>query len=199
LIHAQRGDSECTNSLLVRRDELERDLLRGLSESVPCTEVVEYVLVRLREELHKDHEKLESWRKGLAEEKRRIEAELKRLVEMIAVGHGSTAIMAGITELEARRKEILNQLVEPGPGSLQEELDELREFAVERLAKIRELLAHPETIDQARQELAARLGSMTLEPVDENGKRMYVANGKVDFWGEEAMAHSGGAGGPTCT
>jgi hypothetical protein len=52
------------------------------------------------------------------DEKRRIEAELKRLVEMIAVGTGSTSVMAAISEREARLREILNQAIEPGPGSL---------------------------------------------------------------------------------
>jgi hypothetical protein len=30
-------------------------------------------------------------------------------------------------------------------------------------------------------------------------KRTYLAHGKVDFFGEEDLAHSGGAGGPACT
>ena len=33
-MHAQRGDSVCKNSLLIRRQELERQLLAGLQERV---------------------------------------------------------------------------------------------------------------------------------------------------------------------
>jgi hypothetical protein len=51
--------------------------------------------------------------------------ELKRLVEMIANGSGSSSVMAAITDREARVREITNQAVEPGPDTLKEKLDEL--------------------------------------------------------------------------
>ena len=68
-----------------------------------------------------------------------------------------------------------------------------------RLAKIRELLAHPENIQKAHEALAERVGQLTLEAKNENGKRTYLAHGKVDFFGEEDLAHSDGAGGPNST
>lgn len=64
-----------------------------------------------------------------------------------------------------------------------------------RLTKIRELLAHPENVQKAHEALAERVGQLTLESVEEGGKRAYLAHGKVDFFGEEEMAHSVGAGG----
>ncbi len=64
-----------------------------------------------------------------------------------------------------------------------------------RLTKIRELLAHPEDIQKVHEVLARRVGQLTLEATNENGKRTYVAHGKVDFFGEEELVHSGGAGG----
>jgi len=38
--------------------------------------------------------------------------------------------MAAIVEREARIREITNQVIEPGPESLEEKLEELRTFAV---------------------------------------------------------------------
>jgi len=46
--HAQRGDSFCKNSLLVRRLDLERQLVAGLEETVLHPAVVDYTLTRLR-------------------------------------------------------------------------------------------------------------------------------------------------------
>ena len=92
-----------------------------------------------------------------------------------------------------------DKLLEPAPGSMREKLEELREFALARLAKIRELLAHPENVQKAHEAIAERVGQLTLEPVDYNGKRTYLAHGKVDFFGEEKMAHSDGAGGQNRT
>ena len=65
-----------------------------------------------------------------------------------------------------------------------------------RLSKIRELLARPENIQEAH---AERIGQLTLEASNENGKKTYLAHGKVDFFGEEGLAHSDGAGGPART
>ena len=78
-------------------------------------------------------------------------------------------------------------------------LDELRTFAVSRLTKIRELISHPESVDLARAVLAEHFGTFTVEPTVQNGEPVYLAHGKVDFFGDEAMARTRGAGGPDRT
>jgi hypothetical protein len=80
----------------------------------------------------------ESGLKALREEKHRIESELKRLVETIAAGSGWSTVMAAFAEREARIREITNQVIEPGPGSPEEKLGELRTFAVARLTSLRD-------------------------------------------------------------
>jgi hypothetical protein len=65
--------------------------------------------------------------------------------------------------------------------------------------RIRELLARPENVQEAHEALAERVGQLTLEATNENGKKTYLAHGKVDFFGEEELAHSDGAGGLACT
>ena len=51
---------------------------------------------------------------------------------------------------------VTDKVLEPAPGSLRAKLEELREFAVSRLSKIRELLARPENIQEAHEALAER-------------------------------------------
>ena len=114
---------------------------------------------------------------------------------MIAVGNSSSTVMAAITEREARLREIMHQVIEPGPGSLQEKLGELRRFAVSRLMRLRGLLANPTAIHEARALLAEQIGKFTLERVEKNGKVSFKANGNIDFFGEEALTRVGGAGG----
>ncbi len=186
-LHAQRGDSVCKNSLRIQRHQLEQRLLAGLQARVLQEEFIEYVIAGLQEELRQQHDGFESWLKNLRDEKQRIEVELKHLVEMIATGSGSPSIMAAITQREARLREITNQAVEPGPGSLKEELDELRNFAVSRLTHLREVLANPKAVYQARALLAEQIGRFTLEQVWENGVVSFKANGQIDFFGEEAL------------
>jgi hypothetical protein len=198
-LHAQRGNAVCENDLLIRRDELEQRLLRGLQEKVLREEVIEYAVSRLRDELDKAHEELHAGLQGLREEKHRIEAELKCLVETIAVGNGSPTVMAAIGEREARIRSITDSLIEPGPGSLQEKLAELRTLAVSRLTDLKSFLAEPTTVHEARALLAEKLGKITLERATEAGKPIYRAAGSIDFFGDEAFTRVGGAGGQNRT
>jgi hypothetical protein len=51
-------------------------------------------------------------------------------------GKPSQSLMTAIGERESELRAITNRLVEPGPGSLQATLDELRNFAISPLVKI---------------------------------------------------------------
>jgi hypothetical protein len=154
------------------------------------------VICGLQEELEQRHEVPNSERKALREEKHRIESELARLVESIATGKASTTVMSAIAQRESRIAAITNKIIEPGPDSLQEKLDELRTLPGSRLTQLRGLLTNPSTIHEARALLAKQIGKFTLERIHEDGKFSFKADGQIDFFGEEAMARTGGAGGP---
>lgn len=102
--------------------------------------------------------------------------------------------MTAIGERERELQAITNKLLEPGPGSLSATLDELQTFAVSRLTEIRELISDPESIGLARAVLAEHFGTFTLEPKIKDGEPVYLAHCNVDFFGEETMARTGGAG-----
>jgi hypothetical protein len=189
----------CRNRLLVRRDDLEESLLRGLSESVLRTEVIDYAVCRMEEALRNRFEELDAELEQLRQRKQQIEVEITRLIQVIADGQGSQSITTAIGERERELRSITDKLLEPRPGSLRSTLDELRTFAVARLTDIRKLIAHPESIDQARAALAEHFGAFTLEPIAQAGKTTYLAHGKEDFFGDEAMARTGGAGGQNRT
>jgi Recombinase zinc beta ribbon domain len=59
-LHHQRGDSVCSNALLVRRDDLEERLLQRLSDTVLREEVIDYAIAGVAEELEKRFESLNS-------------------------------------------------------------------------------------------------------------------------------------------
>jgi site-specific DNA recombinase len=198
-VHHQRGESVCENAVLVRRDELEQSLLKGLADSVLRVEVIDYAVSRMEQALREGHERLNAELGRMRQRKWQVENEINRLVNAIAEGQPSQSLVVAIGEREAELRAITNKLLEPGPGSLQATLDELRNFAISRLAKIRELISQSESIDTARAVLAEHFGTFTLEPGIQNGEPVYLAHGKVDFFGEEVMARTGGAGGPVCT
>jgi len=134
-------------------DELEKSLLKGLAEAVLRVEVIDYAVARMKEALRKGHEKLNAALERMRQRKQQLEVKLARLVNAIAEGQSSKSIMEAISERERELQAITNRLLEPGPGSLQATLDELRYFAISRLAKIRELVTHPEPSDLLLKEI----------------------------------------------
>src|SRR5438128_11932356 len=82
----QGGDSVCRNRLLVRRDELEESLLRGLSESVLRTEVIDYAVARMEEALRKRFEELDAEHEKIRQRKQKIEAAIEHVNQAFAVG-----------------------------------------------------------------------------------------------------------------
>ncbi len=92
-MHAQRGDSVCKNDLLVRRLDLERQLLAGLQERVLHPDVVDYTLKRFEEELAKALSARSQGdadlRRQAAELERNIANQLRGLSRrLFAVDHG---------------------------------------------------------------------------------------------------------------
>ena len=198
-LNHQRGNSICTNTLLVRRDELEESLLRGLAESVLRTEAIDYVVAKLEAALQEQFQNLDTELRGLKQRKQQVEAEIGRLVQAIADGQASKSLMAAVAEREGELKVIMDRLLEPGPGSLTETLGNLRAIAMERLANLRKLVSNPENVEQTRAALAEHFGTFKMEPVNENGKLSYRYHGKIDFFGDRAVARTGGAGGQNRT
>src|SRR6202030_3579457 len=198
-LHHQRGGAVCSNALTIRRDDLEDRLLRGLSESVLRPEAIDYAVDRISQELQQRFKSFDSELERLGQRKQQIHAEIARLVQAIAEGQPSQSLMAAIGDREGELREITDKLLEPRPGSLRGTLDELRKFATEQLANLRNLISHPESVHQARAVMAEQFGKLILTPIRENGALSYAARGKVDFFGDQAMIRVGGAGGQNRT
>jgi len=109
------------------------------------------------------HKKLNAELERIRQGKHQLEAELARLVNAIAEGQPSQSFTA-IAERQRELQTITNKLLEPVPGSLRATLDELRNFAISRLAKIRELISHPESVDFARAVLQNTSGRSHSNP-----------------------------------
>ena len=192
--HQQRGDSVCTNGLLIRREDLEQRLLEGLQETVLSEEVIDYAVKRIAEELERQHDELNSELAQLRDESRRHETEIARLVEAIATGRGGSSLTEAIAEREKKIRQIADRLVGVGSGSMQDKLGELREFAISRLSNLRKLLSTPASVHEARALLAEQVGKFTLSRDATTEKASYKATGSVDLFGEKLVRVDGAGG-----
>jgi hypothetical protein len=170
-----------------------------LQEQVLRKEFIEYVICGLREELRRRQQTINSERKQLLEVKGSTESELNRLVEAIAVGQAAPTVMAAIAEREDKIRAINVALVESRLDCVEEKLEDLRSRACSRLARLRDLLASPSAIHEAKALLAEQVGKFTLVRVKEGEKISYRANGQMDFFREEYITRPSGAGGGNCS
>jgi hypothetical protein len=76
---------------------------------------------------------------------------------------------------------------------------EIKTLSTSRCEGYFSLISYPEGVDLARAALAEHFGTFTLEPTMQDGEPTYLAHGKIDFFGDEAMARTAGAGGPDST
>ena len=95
------------------------------------------------------HEALSCQLLAVGEEKQRIESGIANLVESITAGKGPASVMAAIVDREDKIREITGRLIEPGPESFQENLDDLRMYALQRLSNLRGLLGRTDVAQEA--------------------------------------------------
>lgn len=181
-MNALRGESVCSNSLRVRRDVLERNLLAGLQEKVLREEVVEYTLERFEQALVKALDNLGGELERMRRRKGELEGEIGNLTEAIAKsGYKSPSVMARIAERERESSDITDGLLDARPDSVHARVKAIRNFVVSRLADLRGLLsADLSDVLALRAELSKHVERITLEP---NG-RIYVASGTWDLLGD---------------
>lgn len=190
-MHHQRGETVCSNRLTIRRDRLESRLLAGLQKEVLREETIDYAVAGMKTALERRFNELNDTLSGIRDRKHELETEIARLIRAIADGSRSESIMAAIGERERELRAITDDLLEKRPTSIQSKLDELRMFAVAQLTELRQLLARPENVQEARALLARQIGPITLIPTKEGG---YSAKGSVDFFGDMGLRVSGAGG-----
>jgi hypothetical protein len=176
-IHAQRGDSQCKNNLLVRRLDLERQLLAGLQTRVLHPDVIDYTLKRFEEELAKalvgrDRQDGDL-RRQIVELERSITNQLRGLSEL---GY-SPSITAEIARLEKNLAQANDRLQAATPAVLKLRMRDTRRFVESRLRDLSAVWNNETRI--AREEIAKHVGKIRLKPMS----RTYIATGTWDWLG----------------
>ena len=174
--HAQRGDSVCRNALLVRRLELERQLVAGLEETVLHPDVVDYTLTRFEEQLGKA---LAARGQGNADLRRQA-ADLERSIgnQLRGLSDGySQAITDEIATLEGQLAAVRERITASSPATVKLHMRDTRRFVETRLRNLSALWDGEPRI--AREEIAKHVEKITLKPV----LRTYVATGIWDWLG----------------
>jgi DNA invertase Pin-like site-specific DNA recombinase len=182
--HFNRG--ACTNSVLIRRDWLEKRLLEELQNEVLKSESVEYALDEFGSHLKNAFAKLTSQMAHMRERKQKLEGELRRLAATAAETGPSSFLVAAIHEREQQLREITDQLLAGGDDSVDAHLSEIRSFIAKRLGDLQGLISGESA--EARKELLKHVSEIRMFPqgsADGNRKPHYVAEGTWNLVGTE--------------
>jgi site-specific DNA recombinase len=181
--HFYRG--ACTNGIKVRQEYLERQLLSELQSAVLRPEVLDYTLQQFQRHLEAARVNASQDRERAQEKKKAFEEQLRRLTAAVAESGHSSFLLQAIAEREGELAEVERLLAPAGDGNSPEP-DELRQFTLERLSALPQLLSAD--VPRARAELARHLTQITMMPAEMNGSQHYVCQGDWNLLGSPANA-----------
>ncbi len=98
---------------------------------------------------------------------------------------GSATLLHAIADRERELSEIETSLRQ-ADDSFGKSSDELKQFALERLSSLPDLLSRD--VPRARAELAKHVTQITMNPAEQNGRRHYTAQGDWNLLGNLANA-----------
>lgn len=187
-----RFESRCTNSVTIRRDILEDQLLNAISQKVR-PEVLEDNLRRLRAEIANYLQKelegdtatdVASQEKRLAELKSQ-QANLVRAIARYSDSEGLVAELAAIESRITEMKKHLSRLAKTGTSTLETvSYEQFRSFAIQKAGNLESALRSDPTI--ARETLRKVIRRLVLTPVQaSDGLMLEITGGDLDLFGGE--------------
>jgi DNA invertase Pin-like site-specific DNA recombinase len=179
----------CENSLHIRQDRLESEVIEGLQREVLREDVARYALSEFRRQLEERLESTRSQLTVLREERDRLKGEIGNLATVIAAGRHSPALLAELEKRERRLDEISDELLATDGRGIDARLQEIEAFVLSRLRDIQGLLTGD--VPRTKAELAKHCTEITLTPEGNS----YRLRGDWDLVGVRAD----GAGGPVRT
>ena len=179
--HFNRGT--CSNSVTVRKDWIEEQLLDELQNKVLQPDAIGYVMDEFGNHVRSAFANLTNQLAQMRERKQKLEGELRRLAATAAETGPSAFLIEAIHEREQQLRDITDQLLAQGDDSVESHLADIRNFILERMMNLRALLAGDP--GPARKELLNHVSEIRMMPQAVNGKSHYVAEGSWHLLGNE--------------
>jgi site-specific DNA recombinase len=178
--HRYRG--VCDNTLTIRQDRLEEQLLAALEQRLVNPHVIEYILARFQAELQKRLPEIQRQTTGLEDlrrERRLLQARAQRLADAVAEAGHSPILLAKLAQLEAQVTEVDRRMEEYRPMDVSATLEEIRDFVYRNVMQLRGLLH--EDASRSKAALSRHIGQLVLIPSQTPSGPIYEATGEIDL------------------
>jgi hypothetical protein len=168
----------CDNGRTVRRGEIERRVLAGLTHAVVSPEAVAVAVRACADETNRQNHE----RGALAEADRRslgkIERSIRGITTAIEDGMYQPAMKARMDELAQQKAEIEGRLAD-APADVPDVHPNVAELYRGKIARLAETLANPESNGEAREDIRSLVGEVVLTPGEKRGEIHAILRGEL--------------------
>jgi site-specific DNA recombinase len=159
-LHQNRG--VCSNSVVMRRDRLEAELLSGLKREVIREDLAAFALDEFKRQLQGRLNDTRSHLSAMRTKREKLKTEIANLARVIANGHQSTALLQELGKRETELENISDELLVADGQGLDARFQEIETFVQKRLRDIRSLL--DADVPRAKAELSKHSTAITITP-----------------------------------
>jgi DNA invertase Pin-like site-specific DNA recombinase len=176
LSHFRKGN--CDNGRTVRRDDIERRVLAGLTDKLVSPEAVAAAVRAYAEETNRQNHE----RRAQADVDRRalekIERGVKGIMDAIEDGMYQPAMKARMEDLERQRAEIEARLAQ-APADVPDLHPNIAELYRAKVIRLAEALAEPASNGEAREDIRSLVGEVVITPGEKRGETRAVLRGEL--------------------
>ena len=174
--HFRRGT--CNNGPTIRRDDIERRVLAGLTDKLVSPEAAAVAVRAYAEETNRqNHERraqVEADRRSLE----KINRGVKGILDAIEDGMYQPAMKARMSELEQQKAEIEKRL-EDAPADLPDVHPNIAEHYRAKVIRLAETLAEPEANVETREDIRSLIGEVVITPGEKRGESHASLRGEL--------------------
>ena len=162
---ASRNKGTCDNRLTIRLDRLENAVLFGLQERLLTPELTEVFVREYTKELNRIRAEASSSRVETDRRRGSLETQIKNIVEAVASGRTSSALLDRLEKLEEELDCLKDELTAPQPGPVRIHPNIARYYS-EMVNNLRECLNQEETRMEAAGIIRGLVDEIRLHPTD---------------------------------
>ena len=176
LSHFRKGS--CANGRTVRRDDIERRVLAGLTDKLVSPEAVAVAVRAYAEEINRQNHERRAQAEGDRRALEKIGRGAKGIMDAIEDGMYQPAMKVRMAELDQQRAEIEARLA-TAPTDMPDIHPNIAEHYRTKVIRLAETLAEPESDGQAREDIRSLVGEVVITPGEKRGESQAILRGEL--------------------
>ena len=191
--HVERGT--CDNPRTILRDRLLGRVLAGIKERLLAPDLVDQFVATFLAEVNAANSLRSNRQALLAQQKAKVERQIRNMLELIKEGHGTPAMVAELRVTEHRLEELSGQIsAEDQPETVPVLHPNLPELYRRRVEALEVSLADPSTCLAATEALRGLIDAIQIHPGEHRGELAVSLRGDLAAFLRSSDDDGGSAG-----